>query len=80
MFTKDIVLADGLVLIQIKKPPLIAEMNAQLVLEWNILRIVTPKPVHATQYARMIIITTIIMHIALLHKASFENLIVCWRV
>jgi hypothetical protein len=64
---------DGLVRTRIKQPFLIAELNAQLVLVWNILRIVRLTPVHATQNALMIIITMITMHIALLHKVRFKS-------
>ena len=72
MFTKDTVLVDGLVLIRFMEPSSIAEMNAQIVLTCNILRII-PKPVHATQCALMIINITITMHIVLLEKVIFES-------
>ena len=72
LFIKDIVLMGGLVLTLIKQPLVIAEMNAQLVLVWNILRII-PTHVHATQNAPMIIITMNTMHIALLHKVRFKS-------
>ena len=65
---------DGLVLIRFKEPSSIAEMNAQVVLPWTILRIMmNTMLVLATHNALMTIILTITMHIVLLEKVRFES-------